>query len=180
VSVGEQLPFRDASFDVILTYDVFEQVQDLGAELGECHRILRPGGRVVSLFPPYYGPRAHQLDFITKLPFLHHAFSSEVLVEAANRIIAGHPELELQPLPAPRVRERLPTLNGTTVRGFRRLLAEAGFEVEHLLPMPFAWGPGGAAKRAVHAVFRGLAAVPWPFTEDVFVGSIRGIVRKPD
>jgi SAM-dependent methyltransferase len=177
--VGERLPFADDRFDFVFTYDVFEHVRDLGAVLGECRRVLRPGGRVLALFPPYYGPRAHHLDFITTLPFLHHVFSTDVLVEASNRVVARHPELERTPFAPPAPGGPLPTLNGTTERRFRRLVAESGLEVDDLTLLAFAWGPGGRARRAVHALCRSLAALPWPFTRDVFVGSIRCVLRRP-
>src|ERR1051325_4076962 len=52
VGVGETLPFADASFDVILSYDVFEHVQDLPGVLAECFRVLKPAGKLYALFPP--------------------------------------------------------------------------------------------------------------------------------
>jgi ubiquinone/menaquinone biosynthesis C-methylase UbiE len=41
------LPVEDASFDAALSVQVLEYVGDVGAALGEIHRVLRPGGRVV-------------------------------------------------------------------------------------------------------------------------------------
>jgi demethylmenaquinone methyltransferase/2-methoxy-6-polyprenyl-1,4-benzoquinol methylase len=43
------LPFPDASFDVITTGYGLRNVPDLGAALGEMVRVLRPGGRMLSL-----------------------------------------------------------------------------------------------------------------------------------
>src|SRR4029079_273783 len=120
-AVGEALPFADRSFDIVLSYDVFEHVADLRAVLSECHRVLRPGGALYALFPPYFGPRAHHLDFITTLPFLHHVFAVPTLVAASDAVVARHPELERVPF-APSASPTLPTLNGTTYRGIRALL----------------------------------------------------------
>lgn len=176
---GEILPFAGERFDYILTYDVLEHVEDLGAVLAECRRTLKPGGRLLALFPPYYGPRAHHLDYITTLPFLHHLFPGRVLVDAANQVIARHPELEREGDLRASPTGVLPTLNGTTERRFRLLVAGSGLEVERLDLMAFAWGPGGRGKRAVHRACRALMKLPWPFTRDVFTGSIRCILRKP-
>jgi SAM-dependent methyltransferase len=182
VGVGEQLPLADESFDIILSYDVFEHVQDLPRVLQECYRVLRPGGRLYALFPPYYGPRAHHLDFVTSLPFLHHLFSPETLVGAANQILKEQPQLRDEPLPRPRRsyqgRRVLPRLNGTTERDFRRLVAASPFEGAQITLLPFAWGPGGATKGAVRAVCHMMLHVPLPFTRDLFVGTVRAVLRK--
>jgi SAM-dependent methyltransferase len=183
VGVGEDLPFREASFDFVLSYDVFEHVENLRQVLQECYRILRPGGRLCALFPPYYGPRAHHLDFITTLPFLHHIFSPSVLVEAANRILEEQPALRDSPLPNPRRsylgREVLPRLNGTTERDFREIVESLPFEVEQVTLVPFGWGHGGLAKRAVHLLCKAMLRLPAPFQRDVFVSTIRCVLRKP-
>jgi len=41
---GEELPFDDASFDLVLCTQVLEHVEDPVAVLSEIHRVLRPGG----------------------------------------------------------------------------------------------------------------------------------------
>ncbi len=46
-----RLPFPDASFDLVVNNQVIEHVQDLDAALAEIHRVLRPGGTVLSIFP---------------------------------------------------------------------------------------------------------------------------------
>lgn len=44
VAPAEQLPFEDASFDLVLCTQVLEHVQDPAAVLSEIHRVLCPGG----------------------------------------------------------------------------------------------------------------------------------------
>jgi ubiquinone/menaquinone biosynthesis C-methylase UbiE len=183
VGVGETLPFRDESFDVILSYDVFEHVQDLPKVLGECYRVLKPAGRLYALFPPYYGARSHHLDFITTIPFLHHLFSPKVLVEAANRIITERQTSRDELLPAPvrsyQGREVLPRLNGTTEREFHRMVKSLPFETLDITLLPFAWGPGGAIKKVVRAFCRRMLKLRLPFTRDLFISTIRCTLRKP-
>ena len=41
------LPFADGSFDAAVSVQVLEYVADLAGALGELHRVIRPGGRVV-------------------------------------------------------------------------------------------------------------------------------------
>ena len=179
---GESMPFLEASFDSIISYDVFEHVGDLARVLDECHRVLRPGGRLYALFPPYYGPRAHHLDFITTIPFLHHMFSPGVLVDAANHILKERPELRDEPLPAPALsyngRTVLPRLNGTTEREFHRIVGRMRFKVKEITLVPFASGPGGRLKKLVRAFCGAMLRMPLPFTRDIFVGTIRSILEK--
>jgi ubiquinone/menaquinone biosynthesis C-methylase UbiE len=180
---GETLPFKEASFDTILSYDVFEHVQDLPQVLEECFRVLKPGGTLYALFPPYYGARAHHLDFITTIPFLHHIFAPKTLVQAANQIIEersmSRDGMLSSPVRAYQGREVLPRLNGTTEREFKKLVAHSPFEVIDITLLPFAWGPGGALKKGVRWFCQIILKWPLPFTRDVFVSTIRCILRKP-
>lgn len=41
---GDRLGFADATFDVVLSFDVFEHIADSDAHLAEVRRVLRPGG----------------------------------------------------------------------------------------------------------------------------------------
>lgn len=52
--VGEQLPFPENTFDLILSHEVLEHVNDDQAVIREIVRVLRPGGRLV-LFCPNRG-----------------------------------------------------------------------------------------------------------------------------
>ncbi len=53
-AAGEHLPFPQNSFDLILSHEVIEHVQDDQAAIREMVRTLRPGGRIV-LFCPNRG-----------------------------------------------------------------------------------------------------------------------------
>jgi SAM-dependent methyltransferase len=53
-AVGEHLPFPANTFDLILSHEVLEHVQDDQATINEIVRALRPGGRLV-LFCPNRG-----------------------------------------------------------------------------------------------------------------------------
>lgn len=48
---GVSIPFPDNHFQLVVNNQVLEHVKDLDATLGEIHRVLRPGGSVLSLFP---------------------------------------------------------------------------------------------------------------------------------
>jgi SAM-dependent methyltransferase len=50
-AAGERLPFPCGSFDLILSHEVLEHVQDDRAAVGEIVRALRPGGRLAVFVP---------------------------------------------------------------------------------------------------------------------------------
>ncbi len=51
LAVGEHLPFREETFDVVLLHEVLEHVTDDQATLREARRVLAPEGRVVVFCP---------------------------------------------------------------------------------------------------------------------------------
>jgi len=53
-SVGENLPFANDSFELVLSHEVLEHVRDDAATIREIVRVLKPGGRLV-LFCPNRG-----------------------------------------------------------------------------------------------------------------------------
>lgn len=50
-AAGERLPFASAEFDLILSHEVLEHVDDDRQALQEIGRVLRPGGRAVIFVP---------------------------------------------------------------------------------------------------------------------------------
>lgn len=68
--VGESLPFPDASFDLILSNEVLEHVQDDRLCVEEIVRTLKPGGRVVIFCPNRgYGFETHGIYWRGKYHF---------------------------------------------------------------------------------------------------------------
>ena len=55
-AAGEHLPYPDNAFDVILSNEVIEHVQDDGAAAAEMVRVLRPGGRIFLFCPNRWYP----------------------------------------------------------------------------------------------------------------------------
>jgi SAM-dependent methyltransferase len=56
------LPFADGEFSVVFNKSVFEHVREISPLLRECHRVMTPGGRLVSLVPDWMAQMRHFYD----------------------------------------------------------------------------------------------------------------------
>lgn len=72
VGYGEQLPYADASFDLVVSIAVLEHVQDVTRVLAETFRVLRPGGHAYFEVPnnlcPFEGH--YKLPWLPMMPKL--------------------------------------------------------------------------------------------------------------
>lgn len=133
--LAEALPFADDSFDLVFCYDVMEHVADPEQTLRSTYRVLRPGGRLLLVFPPYFHPTgAHLEGYVSRVPYANLFFPASILRRAIDEILAArndgyHP----QPL---RPGDKLYGLNGTTIHRFEQLLKRSAFEVERLELLP--------------------------------------------
>jgi len=64
---GNKIPFPDNYFDLIVSNQVMEHVEDLDSVLSEIDRVLKPNGRVLSVFPD----RGTWREGHCEIPFLH-------------------------------------------------------------------------------------------------------------
>lgn len=46
IATGDRLPFRDAGFDIVVTYNALMDVDDMPATIDEAARVLEPAGRL--------------------------------------------------------------------------------------------------------------------------------------
>ncbi len=54
VQPAEKTDFQDASFDIVMTFDVIEHLPDIDIHLKEVHRLLKPNGRYLIQTPNKY------------------------------------------------------------------------------------------------------------------------------
>lgn len=93
VGVGEALPYKDDTFDAIVSWDVFEHVKSLKETITECKRALKSGGMLFSVFPSYYDPfGGPHLSFVTRMPCIQWLFDPKTLNIAYNEIIESRGE----------------------------------------------------------------------------------------
>jgi SAM-dependent methyltransferase len=113
-SVGEALPFKDASFDVILSYQTLEHVQDVAAVIREMLRVVRHGGALHLRCPDYAGTFEghYQLPWLPLFP--------RPLARAYLRLL-GRPRAGFEGI-------HYVTTTGI-VKRLRRAAAEAGIKI---------------------------------------------------
>ena len=85
LAVGENLPFADRSFDVVLLHEVLEHVTDDRTTLREAGRVLAPGGRVVVFCPNRLYPFETHGVFLGK----RYVFGNVPLVNYLPDILRG-------------------------------------------------------------------------------------------
>lgn len=180
---AELLPFEDASVDAILSFDVFEHVQDVPRALAECHRVLRPDGQLFVVFPGYYQPVEHHLSLVTRIPGLQYLFSGRTLLEAYCEILNERGSsadwyrrrsVDLEPW------ERGNTINGTTLAQFRRYIRNGQWRTLRHIRKPI----GSIGRNASKSLLlKGISLLCAPFAllpgfEEIFLHRISFILQK--
>lgn len=92
LGVGEQLPFRDDSFDAVFSLAVLEHVRNPFLCAREIARVLKPGGQLYCVVPflsPYHGYPDHYYN-MTKSG-LANLFRNLLEVEKQEVMDSGHP-----------------------------------------------------------------------------------------
>jgi SAM-dependent methyltransferase len=88
--VRDMKQFADESFDTVYTSQVLEHVAEPWRALGEFHRVLRPGGRLIVQVPFLGGLHEEPYDFFRYTPFgLRSLLESAKFTIAAERRQGG-------------------------------------------------------------------------------------------
>src|SRR3984885_6774 len=61
VPANAPLPFAAGTYDLVISCDVLEHVENIGESLDEIHRVLRSGGSFIGFVPAEGGPGPHAL-----------------------------------------------------------------------------------------------------------------------
>lgn len=182
-ATAENQPFKNDTFDAILSYDVFEHVQEVSAVLNECYRVLKPGGRLFLVFPSYLHPTEHHLDLVTKMPAIHYLFSAKTLVSAYHEICQergpnsdwykrGTPNLEQW--------EKGNTLNGTTLARFRKLLKLNNWNITFHGKQPVGYFLRTTTNSRIFKLMSKISTllIQFPILEDFLINRIVYILQK--
>lgn len=179
---GESLPYPDNSFDYIVSFDVFEHVKNVELVMQECFRVLKKRGKILLVFPQFFQPLEAHLTYVTKTPALHWFFSSKTLVKAYNEIIEERGKdaywyaLEKKELSE---WERLPSLNGITVKKFRDIINKKSWEIDYWGKTPIL-SDGRKSKMLLFRILRKFFVLParLPILEELFLGRICCVLVK--
>lgn len=185
LGTGERIPCPDESFDLIAMMDVMEHVVDPDQVLAECARVLRPGGRLALVFPPYYDltQGSHLHGYATRVPGLNLLFPTRTLRRATRKLVEEKGvdfDRFFRDVPT----DKLPNQNGLTVRGFRRTVRESSLEADWIYCMGHlqyrrlreTGSLFGSAKAAYHAA---QIAAELPLLQEATCSRICAVLRKP-
>ena len=83
VGTAEELPFKDDAFDVVLSTQVFEHVEDPARALREAARVLRPEGRLILTVPGVWPTHEAPHDYwrFTRYGLLHLLETHQLVVD---------------------------------------------------------------------------------------------------
>jgi len=147
----------DDSIDVIMCFDVLEHVMEYEAIIAEWRRILRPGGRVLIHWVPWWNPYGPHINSLVSIPWSHVFFSERTLLNTCARIydlpefVPKHWDLDETGRKKPnkwRVLQELPEVNRLSIRRFEKVCARARLTIERRRIVGF----GGAAARLTRAL----------------------------
>jgi len=138
VSGASRVELPDASCDAILCFDVLEHVMDPRGIVKEWRRVLRPGGRLLIWWSPWFNPYGPHIESLVPIPWSHAIFSERVLIETCARVyeMADYEprvwDFDEEGRRKPnkwRAMDALPEVNRLTIEGFERLLDEVGIAI---------------------------------------------------
>ena len=166
VGDAARMPFPDNIFDVIVSINVFEHINDLPTALAECKRVLRPGALIFLHFPPFYSPWGPHTENWIDFPWPHLLFSDKTLIQVARRVEERRKN-NADYIPTAQVDwenlDRLPELNRTTIRQFTHMIRALDLTIVESRMLPFGWralANRGSLARGVLAILRLLSALP--------------------
>ncbi len=136
---AEAIPFVNESFDFITARDFFEHVDSPEKALQESYRVLKKGGLMILVFPPFYHPWGYHITSITRFPWLHVFFSPSEIIDVCREISLEHfgSVRFVPPLPIiNKGKKRFAHVNGITIKRFKKIINSSSFSIRYYRLVP--------------------------------------------
>ena len=134
---AEDMPFDDASFDVLIMEDVLEHVSDPVLTLRECARVLRAEGTIIARFPSLRMLVAHHMDRAVAYPGMQYLLPTRRWAAGLNHYLLTNrngvryePFCEVVRTPYHKAVTR--DLNGMDLAAFRSIVEGLPFRIQAL------------------------------------------------
>ncbi len=84
---SNSIELENNSIDVIACFDVMEHIIEYKSIIKEWYRVLRPGGKILISWQPYYHPYGHHEQVYLKVPWVHVFLSQSTRRRLCSRIV---------------------------------------------------------------------------------------------
>jgi SAM-dependent methyltransferase len=153
-----RLPFEDATFDLIVSNEVFEHVQEMDVAFSEIRRTLKPGGLSVHRFPARWNPiEVHTLVPLASVIPRYRWIALWALLGVRNRFQKGKPWRDVALLNTEFLKTRT---NYPSRRTIRRVAAQYFPRVEFAETLAL---KHGHRSRALYPVARAFPPIAWVY-----------------
>ena len=134
------LQFEDSTFDTIIMNDAMEHVDKPLEILKECHRVLKPGGKLYVNFPPYHHPFGAHLSDVIAIPWVHLFFNDQTLINVYKDLVQAHPDaadrIEFRISKNNQGKEYFSYINKMTINRFNNIMTQTDYKVLHYREVP--------------------------------------------
>ncbi|MBL8397531.1 MAG: class I SAM-dependent methyltransferase [Candidatus Accumulibacter sp.] len=148
----ETIDLSDQSVDVVACFDVMEHIIEYRSIINEWRRVLRPGGRVLISWQPWFHPYGHHARGYIPIPWAHVFLKHRQRIEICARIV-DLPEFEApwwdrdengntinrfrDALKNRHLADKSNFLNELTMSRFERICQDSRLAVERRIFQPF-------------------------------------------
>ena len=87
----DRIDMADGSVDVVLCFDVLEHIAAYEQIIAEWRRVLRPDGKILIWWSPYFHPYGHHVHAYAPIPWLH-VFCSDKIISMVCSKMVNYPD----------------------------------------------------------------------------------------